>query len=240
MSPRKTRLASTRLTKCITGNHDLSLDPNYHLKDEHGWKVIPDETEKCRELVKSMSGVVYLQHEATTIDLPRNDVSFCVFGSPYSPDRGRGNWAFQYSDEQATALWGAIPTKTDVLITHTPAAGLCDTSLHWHEGGFISLGSALWRAKPSLQICGHCHEGRGAEVVRWGANVGEVDSVRHWEDLSIGTKKQSLFDLTGKRNGFSLDVEKETAIVNASVKAKSWDGSHHKIFNKPIVVDVQL
>ena len=195
--------------------------------------------------MKSIPGVFHLEHSSADIQLERpdndghiQDLAFRVFGSPYSPDRLSQNWAFQYAEEDAEDLWDAVPGGLDVLVTHTPPASHCDTSRHWTEGGCSSLKQALRRVKPALHICGHCHEGRGGQVVRWGEGPGSIESVRAWEDPGVG-KKQSLFDLTGGRGGQALDVGKETAIVNASVMAKSW-GRGSKAFNKPIVVDVNF
>jgi len=101
------------------------------------------------------------------------------------------------------------------------------------------LRAALWRVKPLLHICGHCHEGRGAEVVRWSDIPNEIESVRKWKDPGQGNKKQSLLDLTGARGGFALEAGRETAIINASIMAKSF-GRGAKVFNKPIVVDIDL
>ena len=65
------------------------------------------------------------------------------------------------------------------------------------------------------------------------------DVVRRWDDPGEGNKKQSLLDLAGARSGLSLKAGVETAIVNASIMAKSF-GRGAKRFNKPIVVDVDL
>ena len=226
------------LTIRLLGNHDLSVDPAYSLNYENGWKVTPDRVEECRELLKSAPGIIYLEHSSANIQLFERDISFRVFGSPYSPDRSEENWAFQYSEVNADELWGAIPADTDVLITHTPPARHCDASEHWRKGGCPSLTKALWNVKPALHICGHCHEGRGAQVVHWGEDIDTSEIVQTWEDPGVGSKKQSLLDLTGCRSGHVLDPGSETAIINASVMAKSW-GKGSKLFNKPIVVDVE-
>jgi len=46
----------------MSGNHDLSLDANYRLKYEAGWSVVPDDFEKCRNLIEDIPRVTYLQH----------------------------------------------------------------------------------------------------------------------------------------------------------------------------------
>lgn len=193
--------------------------------------------EQCHELIKSIPGVTYLQHSSTKISVPGHDIPLRIFGSPYSPEQLNQNWAFQYPPAKADEMWDAVPRNTDVLITHTPPSGYCDRSEHWREGGCLSLTQALGRIKPALHICGHCHEGRGGQVVRWSEDSGMAESVWTWKDASVGTKKQSLLDLTGLRGGNKLEVGRETAVINSSIMAKSW-GIGAKAFNKPIVVDI--
>ncbi|KAK5122210.1 hypothetical protein LTR85_004120 [Meristemomyces frigidus] len=223
----------------IAGNHDLSLDPNYGLKHEEGWTVQPKNVDECRKLLSTSRSVTYLQHSSAVIALPGKDITLRVFGSPYSPDRSRQNWAFQYPDADGRDLWEAVPVDTDVLVTHTPPLGHCDASEHWREGGCQALTEALRRVRPLLHICGHYHEGRSAKVLCWGSAQSTADDVRIWNDPGAGNKKQSLFDLTGARGGTALDAGRETAIVNASIMAKSF-GRGGKAFNKPIVIDLDL
>ncbi|RMX74721.1 hypothetical protein D0869_12313 [Hortaea werneckii] len=81
----------------VAGNHDLSLDPHYNpLKHASGWKVQPSPTEvaECRRLLTGNDAFIYLQHTSQTIEIPEKGISLKVFGSPFSPDRGRQNWAF--------------------------------------------------------------------------------------------------------------------------------------------------
>lgn len=221
------------------GNHDLSLDSNYSLKHKEGWAVEAEKLEQCKKLLSDSTSITYLQHSSTVISLPAKGARFRVFGSPYSRHHSRQNWAFQYPDAEATHLWAAIPADIDVLITHTPPFGHCDASEHWRDGGCQALTEALWRVRPLLHVCGHCHEGRGAEVACWASAPGSTQDVKAWEDPGTGNKKQSLLDLTGVRSGKALDACHETVIVNCSIMAKSH-GRGGKLFNKPIVVDICL
>ena len=75
--------------------------------------------------------------------------------------------------------------------------------------GCDALRKTLSLIRPHLAICGHVHEGRGYERVRWRSLTGEpgtesespsVDRVTRGELPSVGSKKQSLVDLTGKRD----------------------------------------
>ncbi|KAK5107489.1 hypothetical protein LTR62_001107 [Meristemomyces frigidus] len=224
----------------VAGNHDLGLDPNYELKYHTGWRVEVEDPTKCRAVLQEHQGITYLEHSSTTVSLPGKDCQLKIFGSPQSADRGNQNWAFQYDEEQAKTLWDAIASETDILITHTPPAGHCDTSTHWKSGGCPALKQTLWRVRPLIHICGHCHEGRGAEVIRWSdENEGEGEVIWTWTDPGHGNKKQSLLDLTGSRGGWSLRAGSETAVVNASVMAGSF-GRGGKRFNKPIAIDIEV
>lgn len=220
----------------VAGNHDLSLDRNYKLKHQEGWKVTAEAVEECRTLMRSIPGVTYLEHSSATVNLPGRGVSIHVFGSPYSVESLRQNWAFQYASKDGDAIWSEIPA-VDILISHTPPQGHVDTSRHWTEGGCASLKQALRRIRPALHVCGHCHEGRGAEVICWSDRSEEADGVTVWEDPGAGNKKQSLLDLT--HIDPTIRPSAATAVVNASIMAKSW-GQGSKAFNKPIVVDLAL
>lgn len=209
----------------IAGNHDLSLDANYTLKHDSGWKVIPTAAEECRRLIKD-TNVVYLQHGHATVHVPGKDVALRVFGSPFSPDRGKQNWAFQYPDGAAEATWEDLEANLDILITHTPPAGICDVSKHWQDGGCSALMKRLQQVRPLLHITGHCHEGRGAAIIDWKSN-----ETTAWVDSSQGSKKLSRLDL------MSLVPNSGTAVVNASIMATSH-GRGGKSFNKALVVDL--
>nr|POE88285.1 putative rhamnogalacturonate lyase c [Quercus suber] len=222
----------------VAGNHDLSLDAGYNAeKHATGWTVQAERVEKCRELLEG-AAITYLQHAAAGVEVAGKGVTLRVFGSPFSPDRGGQNWAFQYDAEEAEELWRAVPGNVDVLVTHTPSLGLRDQSDHWKDGGCASLRGVMRRVRPMLHVCGHCHQGRGVEIVRW-REAGEEDVTQEWIDPGAGNKKQSLVDLTGLKGGKCLERGKETAVINASIMAKSW-GKGGKVFNKPIVIDIDM
>ena len=135
-------------------------------------------------------------------------------------------WAFNYEREQpqpsptspcshhiasstppsAEAIWSAIPLDTDIVLTHTPPHNHCDESARRRRAtGCESLRRALWRVRPRLAVCGHVHDGRGAERVRWniegGSHAAYMEaSLEKWEDPGAGqgNKKISLVDLTGR------------------------------------------
>jgi hypothetical protein len=61
--------------------------------------------------------------------------------------------------------------------------------------------------RPVMSVCGHIHEGRGVERVRWRSPCSPLDSdslvesVEYWTDPGAGSKKASRLDLTGKGKG---------------------------------------
>jgi Icc-related predicted phosphoesterase len=224
----------------VAGNHDLTLDQDFPCQSDQD-----EEAAQLRRTVREDDGITYLEHESRVITVKGVEIN--IFGSPYSPASSASSkqWAFQYPPSQAQQLWSSIPSDTTILITHTPPVGHLDTSAHWTQGGCPALSQALLRTAPRLHICGHCHEGRGAQVVCWSNEAEAEDGVTEWTDPGSGNKKQSLFNLTkthksrkaGADDGTSACME--TAIVNASIMAKSF-GRGAKAFNKPIVVDIEL
>lgn len=174
------------------------------------------------ELVERSPSVIFLRHASALVKLTRPDgprTMFKVFGSPYS--RFQGVWAFGYdSAEEAQRLWDQIPLDVDIVVTHTPPLGYCD---HRREDGdkARSLGcdglrQALSRVRPMLAVCGHVHEGRGYERVRWDdSDDGASRSAQEAALPPMGSKKQSLVDLTGRKQR-RLENISYTGAANAS------------------------
>jgi hypothetical protein len=126
---------------------------------------------------------------------------FKVFGSPYS--RFEGPWAFGYELTEAQDLWAQIPSDADIVVTHSPPQFHCDRRDDMTSHGCPELRRALSRVRPMLAVCGHIHEGRGYERVRWSTSSSPGDIL---EEDSVsgslppaGSKKQSQVDLTGKK-----------------------------------------
>ena len=96
------------------------------------------------------------------------------------------------------------------MVTHTPPKYHCDESRHDGAAGCRILREALWRVRPSLAICGHVHEGRGAERIFWDLDCPNVKfkerATGYWTDpsLGLGSKKQCHIDLSAK-SGFPLN-----------------------------------
>ncbi|KAI1399445.1 Metallo-dependent phosphatase [Hypoxylon fuscum] len=209
----------------IGGNHDLTLDSDFF--EQHGNFVRynePQDPTLCQAFFTQSESLTYLQHESRTIKLispsgPRT--IFNVFGSPYTPSCP-GQWAFQYPREETAAekIWKDIPLDTDILITHGPAHTHRDESRAREAVGCESLRQAMWRVRPRIALCGHIHEGRGVERVRWDLSnqfvrYKELQNTFQWEDPGVGNEKNSLVDLTAK-HGMSLDNDGSKAQITGS------------------------
>lgn len=90
------------------------------------------------------------------------------------------------------------------MITHTPPKYHCDESSQNKASGCQTLRETLWRVRPSLAICGHIHEGRGAERILWDLDCPNVkfkeSTTGYWTDpsLGLGNRKQCHLDLSSK------------------------------------------
>ncbi|PLN80787.1 Metallo-dependent phosphatase-like protein [Aspergillus taichungensis] len=223
----------------VCGNHDTSLDPSLSAPNQPQQQQRNTAHQQSLNILNA-TPIVFLQHESALIRLTRPNgpnTTFTVFGSPYSPSHQSqlsGPWAFGYdssSPAAATAQWDSIPLDTDVVVTHTPPHSHCDsrplvggesTSAFTSTAvGCKGLREALQRVRPLLAVCGHVHEARGCERVRWGGGgslqggcgmdggiivPGELQ--REQPLLApAGSKKMCLVDLTGRRGGRRLDNE---------------------------------
>jgi len=222
----------------IAGNHDITLDSTFY--SEHGRYFHNQNLQSppaCHALLQSSPSITYLNHTSTHVKLTNPDgphTHFRVFGSPYSPEHGL--WAFAYKPAEATKLWAAIPANTDILVTHTPPAAHCDASAVKDKGaGCEALRKALWRVRPKLHVCGHKHEGRGAEKVRWNieaisvptAGLAMEERTDVWTDpgMGEGNRKMSLLDLTG-RTAFCLDSFDDDDDDNGGGETAIGHGKH--------------
>jgi len=120
----------------IAGNHDFCFEQTPDLAREQ------------------LTACHYLQDEALELD------GFRFYGSPWQPEFM--DWAFNLPrGGELRAKWELIPVATDVLITHTPPAGIGDFTLSGEHVGCSDLLDALERIRPALHVFGHIHEGAG-------------------------------------------------------------------------------
>ncbi|PWY76323.1 Ser/Thr protein phosphatase family protein [Aspergillus heteromorphus CBS 117.55] len=198
----------------ICGNHDVTLDPGFYA--EYGAKFhgqLLEDPRQCIEIVTEASpSIIFLRHQSALVRLIRPNgpkTIFRVFGSPYS--QSPGTWAYGYESADAVALWSSIPLDTDIVVTHTPPYSHCDSRVEGSPAGCEALRGALSEVRPSLAVCGHVHESRGYERVRWypspasSSTTTTTDTPEQQHHAIRGTlpppgsRKQSLVDLTGKK-----------------------------------------
>lgn len=200
------------------GNHDVTLDEPFYADHGPHFHNHPQSAQDCLALLRTSPSITYLAHESRTVAL-QNGTTFSVFGSPYSPCCG-ATWAFQYPRHAAAAIWNHVPLDTDVLVTHAPPQHHCDTSATGHADGCKALREALWRIRPCMHVCGHRHEGRGAERVRWNIDqpIPLEERTHVWADPGAGTSKLSLVDLSARGgNPLDNDLARSQTVVSNSV-----------------------
>ena len=166
----------------VAGNHDTSIE-----------KRLVDEQQF------SSRGIIYLEHEETTIE------GFKFFGSPYTPRFG--NWAFMKSRETISRAWEVIPDDTAIMICHGPPKGVLDISYKQEPGspiercGCSALKKRMEVIQPPLMLFGHIHNCKDI------TNAGFVQFPSHKTIYSNGTcVKDGEFSkgLTSKGNVFTL------------------------------------
>ena len=75
------------------------------------------------------------------------------------------NHAFYGKPSALKNAWANIPDDTDVLITHTPAAGILDVSSRGHQLGCKYLATRICDMNLKLHCFGHVHNAAGSKHV---------------------------------------------------------------------------
>jgi Icc-related predicted phosphoesterase len=130
----------------IAGNHDF------------GFEKKPQET---MEIVNSFKWINYLQDNHLSFGSDMENL-VKIYGSPWQPEFH--NWAFNLPKNgvELDQKWNNIPDDTDILITHGPAFGYCDTVKGRYENlGCQLLTNRIKTIKPKIHVCGHIHSGYG-------------------------------------------------------------------------------
>jgi hypothetical protein len=109
----------------------------------------------------------------------------------------------------------------DIVVTHTPAYAVVDGTGEGERAGCEILARRLEEIRPVVHVCGHIHNARGVEKVRWRnrgpppaprdsstpatdeATLSLMESSTPWTEPGIGSKKIALVDLTQK--GWAID-----------------------------------
>lgn len=86
-----------------------------------------------------------------------------IFGAPWVPDLT--THAFFQDRSGLAAAWARVPSKIDILITHTPPKGILDTSSRGRSLGCPALAEEVRRISPRVHCFGHVHAGAGRRQV---------------------------------------------------------------------------
>ncbi|KAH7141024.1 metallophosphoesterase domain-containing protein [Dactylonectria macrodidyma] len=196
----------------IAGSRDLILDEIFsgQNKDDLNW-----------------GNIRHVNGYETSIDLLERGRKICIYGASHTPrsddPEKQQNRAFQYGNDpnqMEDVFWyNYICADTDVVLVHGPPK----THVDGGGKGCERLLAELRRVKPKAVVCGHVHEGRGEETLRWdgpqnwfeGIALGELNpwlcAVKMlWFLLVLVVKL--LLGMEPKR-----DTRKTTRIVNASI-----------------------
>ena len=145
----------------------LNALPHRHkivVAGNHDWAFL-DEPAGARALF-----ACYLEDAGTAIDGVR------FWGSPWQP--AFHDWAFNLPrGEPLAAKWRLIPAGLDVLVTHSPPAGLGDDTDIAGRTGCADLRARVAEVAPRLHLFGHIHQDGGL----WREGPTTFANVTTWE-----------------------------------------------------------
>lgn len=118
--------------------------------------AIPGNHDRLCELNEEMCKDLFRQADAhLLIDESIELQGMSIYGTPWSTFFN--NWAYMLPEEQLKWKFKAIPSKLDILVSHTPPKGICDPNGYGSE----SLRKILNDVMPKIHIFGHNHGGYG-------------------------------------------------------------------------------
>jgi Icc-related predicted phosphoesterase len=140
------------LILCTGGNHDFELE------------------KRAKYVDQPFKNAVFLAGTAYEY----RGVNF--YGAPWVPElRGQ---AFYLNTDDLKRKWFEIPEDVDVLITHTPPAGILDVSSRGYSLGCPYLMAAIETYQPKIHCFGHVHASSGelnADGIKY-VNAASVNS----------------------------------------------------------------
>ena len=141
------------LILCTGGNHDFTLEQHVEFIEQPFKNAI------------FLAGTSYLY----------GGIKF--YGAPWIPElRGQ---AFYCDDDELQRRWFDIPEDVDVLITHTPPAGIMDVSSKGYSLGCPHLMAAIETYQPQVHCFGHVHASSGELV---------MDGIRYVNAASVNSR----------------------------------------------------
>ena len=252
---------NANLKVVIAGNHDISLDKRFYIK-QGGKSAAHDRAVALwkSEFAKSM-GVLYLE-EGTHQTPLSNGALLTVYASPYSPQHGVS--AFQYPSNQDryslkspnTPDWAqAVGTEAsiipnipiDVVMTHDPPKYVLDGCADRVSGGCEHVRRAICRVKPKMHCFGHIHQSWGAQRVLWKDRVPKPDleafNTMESDDRLVPMSPEFIGKNQAKRKGYAtisnLDSatlgKQQTLFLNAAI-----NDAENQPTNPPWFVNLDL
>jgi Icc-related predicted phosphoesterase len=137
----------------IAGNHDriMETDP--------AWAEMVLDRYPSIDYLQDEECVLYF--DGPNGDMPEENVR--IYGTPWQPEFY--DWAFNLprNSEEMKTRWDAIPSNTDILVTHGPAFGYLDIP---GGGQNIRVGCEMLRYRvdeihPKIHVFGHIHGSYG-------------------------------------------------------------------------------
>lgn len=138
----------------IAGNHDWLFEQAHAIVEE-----------ECKR-----KHITLLNDSGTEIE------GIKVYGSPVTPEFHA--WAFNRErGEKIKKHWDAIPTDTELLITHGPPHKILDRTYHGEVVGCADLANKIEQTSVKLHVFGHIHEAAGHKYFnsRTYVNASSVD-----------------------------------------------------------------
>jgi len=120
----------------IAGNHDIPME---------NMNVVQDAKQKYPNLI-------YLQDSFVTIN------GLKIWGSPFQVEYAGWAFGFPRDGKELEAKWAAIPSDTDIVVTHGPPYHILDRNQEGIYCGDKLLANRLFQIKPSFWVGGHIHE----------------------------------------------------------------------------------
>lgn len=135
----------------IAGNHETTFEEEYYLERGHArfHKGRPQDPYLCKQILLNAKDVTYLQDSGVAI------AGLNFYGSPWQPEFM--DWAFNLKrgSKEIKDKWAAIPSDTDVLITHGPPKSHGAVSFFNGDVGCeVLLKEVVNRIKPAVHVFG--------------------------------------------------------------------------------------
>uniref|UniRef100_A0A7E4VI81 Metallophos domain-containing protein n=1 Tax=Panagrellus redivivus TaxID=6233 RepID=A0A7E4VI81_PANRE len=140
----------------VPGNHELGFEDGEIMSDQQVAGLNMLGVRKAYEMLNNCEYIVDRTVEVYGLK---------IYGSPWHPMQG-----YSFYRSRGSALlqkWNNIPSKVDVLVTHTPPLGHGDYNAWNKMDGILAgcaelLNTVEYRVKPKFHVFGHIHDRYGA------------------------------------------------------------------------------